>query len=51
MCSSDLKNWKQVFMKSIVSVGYSDYDYHDPLFSKMISDDEKEAFWVDLFAS
>ena len=23
---------------------YSDYDYHDPLFSKMISDDEKEAF-------
>lgn len=45
------KNWKQVFMKSIVSVGYSDYDYHDPLFSKMISDDEKEAFWVDLFES
>ena len=42
------KNWKGAFIKSIVPVGYSDYDYHDPLFSRTITDVEKESFWSDL---
>jgi hypothetical protein len=28
------KNWKNAFLKVIVPIGYSDYDYHDPIFSQ-----------------
>lgn len=26
------KNWKNLFLKVIIPVGYSDYDYHNPIF-------------------
>lgn len=37
------KNWKNLFIRSIVSVGYSDYDYHNPIFQNLPSD--IDAFW------
>lgn len=41
-------NWRNALMKSIIPVGYSDYDYHDPLVSEMFDDKEKECFWNEL---
>ncbi|SUB89473.1 Protein involved in cellulose biosynthesis (CelD) [Porphyromonas macacae] len=40
------KNWKMAFQKVIVPVGYSDYDYHDPIFKYSIK--EKTVFWTEL---
>lgn len=42
------RNWKSAFLKSIVPVGYSDYDYHNPLFRNSISNEDLDAFWKDL---
>ena len=42
------RNWRQGFVNSIVPVGYSDYDYHDPLFSHSPSVEELKAFWSEL---
>ena len=42
-------SWKQGWVKSIVPVGYSDYDYHDPLFLRKPSETELESFWKELF--
>lgn len=41
-------NWKQGWVRSIVPVGYSDYDYHDPLFMRKPSEAELETFWTEL---
>lgn len=41
------KNWKNCFVKSIIPVGYSDYDYHDPIF-KFIPENIN-TFWDNLF--
>lgn len=42
------KNWKNAFLKTIIPVGYSDYDYHDPIFQKTINPDEINVFWRDI---
>lgn len=42
------KNWKHAFYKVIVPVGFSDYDYHDPLFSREIEEVSKQSFWQKL---
>jgi len=42
------KNWKNAFERAIVPVGYSDFDYHDPI---VTGGDEVlwENFWDDFF--
>jgi CelD/BcsL family acetyltransferase involved in cellulose biosynthesis len=42
------KNWKNAFVRSIVPVGYADFDYHDPIVSgdTLIS---WELFWNEFF--
>lgn len=40
------KNWKNAFLKTIIPAGYSDYDYHEPIFQQMPSD--LTIFWKDL---
>lgn len=42
------KNWKNAFVKSIIPIGYSDYDYHDPILTGKLSDKSKRAFWEEL---
>ncbi len=42
------KNWKNAFIKSIVPVGYSDFDYHDPIFKQELSSDELDVFWEEI---
>ncbi|UYU41312.1 GNAT family N-acetyltransferase [Bacteroides salyersiae] len=42
------KNWKNAFLKTIVPVGYSDYDYHEPIFKENIV--EFELFWKELLS-
>ncbi|MBQ3238903.1 MAG: GNAT family N-acetyltransferase [Bacteroidaceae bacterium] len=39
------KDWRGAFMRSIVPVGYSDYDYHDPLWQKTCEGDDLSFFW------
>lgn len=39
------KNWKGAFLKSIIPVCYSDFDYHDPIFSDFPSSDNIDSFW------
>lgn len=43
------RNWKNAFIKSIVPAGYSDFDYHDPIFLHCLSDQELNDFWNELF--
>ena len=42
------KNWKNAFLRSIVPAGYSDFDYHDPIFRSDINKVEVEDFWANL---
>jgi len=42
------KNWKNVFQKVIVPVGYSDYDYHDPIIIGDLTDQDWNLFWEQL---
>lgn len=42
------RDWKGAFLQSIIPVGYSDYDYHDPLFDHYPDDAELSAYWGDL---
>lgn len=42
------RNWKHAFMRTIVPVGYSDYDYHDPIFSEEVAAEEVADFWETL---
>lgn len=44
------RNWKNVFMRTIVAVGNSDYDYHNPVFKTQPSEYELDKFWIDLIA-
>ena len=39
------RNWKNVFQRAIVPVGYSDFDYHDPIFLHKPSTDSLAEFW------
>lgn len=42
------RNWKNAFVKAIVPVGFSDFDYHDPIFSGSADENERAAFWTEL---
>ena len=42
------KGWKHAFIRCIVPVGYSDYDYHDPIFMKKPSDKSLQSYWKGL---
>lgn len=42
------KNWKNAFQKVIVPAGYSDYDYHDPIFKFL--PENIPAFWEEVTA-
>ncbi len=42
------RNWRNAFLTSIVPVGYSDFDYHDPIFLKEPDEDLRDAFWAEL---
>lgn len=44
------RDWKGAFVHSIIPVGYSDYDYHDPLFQNEPSGEELSSFWDELIA-
>ena len=41
------RNWKSGYIRSLIPIGYSDYDYNEPLFTIELSD--ISAFWSDLF--
>ena len=43
------KNWKNCFQRVIVPIGYSDYDYHDPIFSSEVDDEIIGSFYAELF--
>ncbi len=40
------RNWKNAFIRSIVPIGYSDFDYHNPIFNENPQD--INSFWKDL---
>lgn len=42
------KSWKGAFIRTIIPIGYSDYDYHDPVFLRKPSFKEVNCFWQDL---
>lgn len=43
------KNWKNAFIRTIVPVGYSDYDYHDPIVvGEKPDEDDIGGFWSEL---
>lgn len=42
------KNWKNAFLKVIVPAGYSDFDYHDPIFREIPDEKSITQFWNDL---
>ena len=44
------KNWKNAFLRTIVPAGYSDFDYHDPIFSKTITHPEIQIFYEQLLS-
>lgn len=41
------RNWKNAFQRLLIPVGYSDYDYHDPIIVHSDGDtlDNMESFW------
>lgn len=41
------RNWKHAFTRTIVPMGYSDFDYHHPVFLKPLED--YTDFWQQLF--
>lgn len=42
------RNWKNAFQKLLIPIGYSDFDYHDPLFLKPIESEQIDQFWAEL---
>lgn len=41
------RNWRNMFLREIIPVGYSDYDYHNPIFRHIPCD--ISLFWNSLF--
>ena len=39
------RNWKNAWMKMIIPMGYSDFDYHDPIFHRTPDNESAAAFW------
>jgi CelD/BcsL family acetyltransferase involved in cellulose biosynthesis len=42
------RNWKNAFQRLLIPVGYSDYDYQDPIFVGDTGDDVRQGFWKEL---
>lgn len=42
------KNWKNAYVRTIIPVGYSDYDYMNPIVSNSVTTTMMEAFWSEL---
>lgn len=42
------KNWKNAFLKVIIPAGYSDFDYHDPIFKDSTDKEAIVQFWNEL---
>ncbi len=42
------RNWKNAFERLIVPMGFSDFDYHDPIFSREPDSAERSCFWKEL---
>lgn len=43
------RNWKNAFLHTLLPIGHSDFDYHDPLFwGKPLSHVSKRLFWSEL---
>lgn len=42
------RNWKNAFIKTIVAVGNSDYDYHNPVFKNNPTESDLQSFWDEL---
>lgn len=43
------RNWKNAFLREIIPVGYSDFDYHDPIIIGKREVFEQDNFWSSLF--
>ena len=43
------RNWKNAFLKHVVPLGYSDYDYHDPIIVGTPSQNQLDYFWSVVF--
>jgi hypothetical protein len=43
------RNWKNAFQKLLIPVGYSDYDYHDPIVVGLKTEESigMNSFWAD----
>ncbi len=44
------RNWRNAFVKTIIPVGYSDFDYHDPIFMNDPTAQERASFWQELIS-
>lgn len=42
------RNWKHLFKKMLIPIGYSDYDYHNPLFRTQPSPESLRNYWSGL---
>ena len=42
------RNWKNAFQRLLIPVGYSDYDYHDPIVAGQIDGNILQEFWAEL---
>jgi len=42
------RNWKNAFLREIIPVGHSDFDYHDPIIVGKKEDYEQDNFWSGL---
>lgn len=42
------RNWKNAFQQVLVPIGYSDFDYHDPLLRHNLKENDKVLFWSEL---
>ncbi|NTV05228.1 MAG: GNAT family N-acetyltransferase [Chlorobiaceae bacterium] len=40
------RNWKNAFLRVIVSAGFSDYDYHDPVVTAPLNNELMNSFWM-----
>lgn len=43
------KNWRHFFVSTIIPVGYSDYDYHDPVFKHLPDSESINIFWDSVY--
>jgi hypothetical protein len=44
-------NWRSLWQNTLMPVGYSDFDYHDPIFCGIISQKKLDEFWYKIYNS